>query len=101
MITNYSAMHLICEAIANRRIIFFYLSFYFRNYDWEVIIVDDSSPDGTLEEAKKLQKLFGESKIVSTISQKLLIHSSNFWFCDLTKKKTKTTTTNRREIFFR
>lgn len=31
---------------------------------YEVIIIDDGSPDGTLEVAKQLQKLFGEDKIV-------------------------------------
>ncbi|CAG0897566.1 unnamed protein product [Cyprideis torosa] len=31
---------------------------------FEVIIVDDASPDGTQEEAKKLQKLFGENRIL-------------------------------------
>ncbi|KAH8922398.1 glycosyltransferase family 2 protein [Atractiella rhizophila] len=32
--------------------------------DWEAIIVDDASPDGTLEVAKQLQRLYGEDKIV-------------------------------------
>merc|ERR1712098_46732 len=32
--------------------------------DWEAIIVDDASPDGTLERAKQLQKAFGSSHIV-------------------------------------
>eukprot|EP00871_Galdieria_phlegrea_P000299 jgi/Galph1/126/GphlegSOOS_G4851.1 len=31
---------------------------------YETIIVDDNSPDGTLEEAKKLQKFFGEEKVI-------------------------------------
>ncbi|KAK2740909.1 dolichol-P-mannose synthesis [Onygenales sp. PD_40] len=34
------------------------------NLDWEVIIVDDGSPDGTLEVAKQLQKLWGPQHIV-------------------------------------
>jgi len=33
-------------------------------YDYEVIIIDDNSPDGTLEVAKELQKVFGENRIV-------------------------------------
>ena len=32
--------------------------------DWEVIIVDDASPDGTLEVAKQLQKLYTSQHIV-------------------------------------
>ena len=37
----------------------------FSGYNYEVIIIDDNSPDGTLEVAKELQKLYGEDKIVS------------------------------------
>ncbi|PWN97733.1 hypothetical protein FA09DRAFT_319416 [Tilletiopsis washingtonensis] len=32
--------------------------------DYEVIIVDDASPDGTLEVAKQLQSVYGEERIV-------------------------------------
>lgn len=32
--------------------------------DWEAIIVDDNSPDGTLEIAKQLQNVYGEDHIV-------------------------------------
>lgn len=32
---------------------------------WEVIIVDDASPDGTQEVAKQLATVYGEDKIVS------------------------------------
>ncbi|XP_043267533.1 dolichol-phosphate mannosyltransferase subunit 1 [Venturia canescens] len=41
-------------------------------YPYEVIIIDDGSPDGTLEVAKKLQKLYGEDKIVLKPREKKL-----------------------------
>ena len=34
-------------------------------YDYEVIVIDDNSPDGTLDVAKQLQNIYGEDKIVS------------------------------------
>lgn len=40
------------------------LKFATRHLDWEVIIVDDASPDGTQEIAKQLAKVYGEDKIV-------------------------------------
>ena len=33
-------------------------------HDYEVIIIDDNSPDGTLEVAKQLQSVYGEERIV-------------------------------------
>ncbi|KAL4703820.1 hypothetical protein ACJJTC_019479 [Scirpophaga incertulas] len=33
-------------------------------YDFEVIIIDDGSPDGTLDVAKQLQKIYGPTKII-------------------------------------
>ena len=38
-----------------------------RDIDLEVIIIDDGSPDGTLEVAKKLQSIYGSDKIVSKL----------------------------------
>ena len=37
----------------------------YSNLAWEVIIVDDNSPDGTQEVAKQLATVYGEDKIVS------------------------------------
>lgn len=34
------------------------------NLDYEIIIIDDASPDGTLEIAKQLQLVYGENHIV-------------------------------------
>ena len=33
-------------------------------YSYEVIIIDDNSPDGTLKVAQQLQQIYGEDKIV-------------------------------------
>lgn len=33
-------------------------------FDYEIIVIDDGSPDGTLEVAKQLQQIYGEQKIV-------------------------------------
>lgn len=33
--------------------------------NWEIVIVDDASPDGTQEIAKQLAGIYGEDKIVS------------------------------------
>ena len=36
----------------------------YSNLSWEIIIVDDASPDGTQDVAKQLAKVYGEDKIV-------------------------------------
>ena len=36
------------------------LCFIEAGIDFEIIIIDDNSPDGTLEVAKKLQEIYGE-----------------------------------------
>ena len=33
-------------------------------YDYEVIVIDDNSPDGTQEVAETLQDIYGEDKII-------------------------------------
>lgn len=42
-------------------------SFVVRDVDFEIIIVDDGSPDGTQDVIKQLQQVYGEGRIVSTI----------------------------------
>ena len=34
------------------------------NIDYEIIVIDDGSPDGTLEVAKQLESIYGADKIV-------------------------------------
>ncbi|XP_018332914.1 probable dolichol-phosphate mannosyltransferase isoform X2 [Agrilus planipennis] len=41
-------------------------------YDYEIVIIDDGSPDGTLEAGKELQKIYGESKILLRPREKKL-----------------------------
>lgn len=38
----------------------------YSGYKYEIIVIDDNSPDGTLQVAEELQQLYGEEKIVST-----------------------------------
>uniref|UniRef100_A0A674PFP3 Dolichol-phosphate mannosyltransferase subunit 1 n=1 Tax=Takifugu rubripes TaxID=31033 RepID=A0A674PFP3_TAKRU len=33
-------------------------------YDYEIIVIDDASPDGTLDVAKQLQEIYGKDKVV-------------------------------------
>lgn len=39
--------------------------FFSSNIDFEIIVIDDGSPDGTLDVAKELQRIYGEKRIVS------------------------------------
>lgn len=38
---------------------------------WEIVIVDDASPDGTQDVAKQLMSVYGEDRIVRTLSRRL------------------------------
>lgn len=58
----------------NLPIIIWLLVKYFTesNITFEVIIIDDGSPDGTLDVAKQLQKIYGEDRIVLRPREKKL-----------------------------
>ena len=43
----------------------FFICGVYSGYDYEIIVIDDGSPDGTLEVAEQLQKIYGEDRIVS------------------------------------
>ncbi len=49
-----------------------FLTMFSSNNDFEVIIIDDGSPDGTLDVAKQLQKIYGDKHIVSTVDNALI-----------------------------
>ena len=38
------------------------------NINWEIVIIDDNSPDGTLAVAKSLLSIFGDERIVCGIT---------------------------------
>lgn len=54
--------------ILNLKLIFFCL---LRDVNFEIIIVDDGSPDGTQDIVKQLQQVYGEDRVVS-ICQSML-----------------------------
>jgi len=58
----------------NLPIIIWLLVKYFTESDinYEVIVIDDGSPDGTLDVAKQLQKIYGEDRIVLRPREKKL-----------------------------
>lgn len=49
-----------------------FLTNCFSGYSYEIIIIDDGSPDGTLEAAKQLQTIYGSDKIVLRPREKKL-----------------------------
>lgn len=53
-------------------LILLYCLINFSDFDYEIIIIDDGSPDGTLDAAKQLQNIYGDKKIVLRPREKKL-----------------------------
>ena len=47
------------------------------NFDWEVIVVDDASPDGTQEIAKQLAHVYGVDRVVRIFMFTHRFHEAN------------------------
>ena len=45
--------------------------YFFSGHDYEIIIIDDGSPDGTQEAAKQLEDIYGTDIIVSTAREQI------------------------------
>lgn len=45
---------------------------FLSEHDYEIIIIDDGSPDGTQEAAKQLEDIYGADIIVSTAGKEIL-----------------------------
>ncbi|KAG0217326.1 dolichol-P-mannose synthesis [Mortierella sp. NVP41] len=63
---KYSVLLPTYNEIDNLPVIIWLLTKTFKenNIDYEIIVIDDNSPDGTIEVAKQLQKVYGEDRIL-------------------------------------
>lgn len=57
--------------------VWFVCFFIYSGYNYEIIVIDDGSPDGTLEVAEELQKIYGEEKIVNLFSFTTMVKGFN------------------------
>lgn len=55
-------MNWISQKVKNDIVLY---SIFYSKIDYEIIIIDDGSPDGTQDVAKQLIQLYGEDNIVS------------------------------------
>lgn len=71
---KYSILLPTYNEVENLPIIIFLIAKYMdkSGYPYEVIIIDDGSPDGTLEAAQDLQKIYGNDKIILRPREKKL-----------------------------
>ena len=53
-------------------IIWLLMKYLDEEFPFEVIVIDDGSPDGTLDVAKQLQEIYGQDKIVLRPREKKL-----------------------------
>ncbi|CAN0924248.1 Dolichol-phosphate mannosyltransferase subunit 1 [Linum grandiflorum] len=60
----------------NIAIIVYLIFKHLRDVDFEIIVVDDGSPDGTQDIVKQLQQLYGEDRVVCTAYVHGLKHAS-------------------------
>ncbi|KAI4163012.1 MAG: hypothetical protein LQ342_003330 [Letrouitia transgressa] len=69
MVSSYAKYSILLPTYNERRnlpvlVWLLHRTFTQNNLDWEVVIVDDASPDGTLQVAQQLQKLYTSQRIV-------------------------------------
>jgi glycosyltransferase involved in cell wall biosynthesis len=60
------SFHLFCYNLTDT------VTFQCRDTKFEIIIVDDGSPDGTQDIVKQLQQVYGEDRVVSNFTTMLL-----------------------------
>lgn len=72
IVEKYSILLPTYQERENLPIIVWLLVKYLEGYNYEIIIIDDGSPDGTLEVAKGLQDIYGDERIILAPREKKL-----------------------------